>query len=94
MIIVLIKENKNNIIQFSSSLQNTLFLSSPRPAHAFKTDAHIQETEWLWPVDDTQMMFVAGHDAGVRFASPAMTLNSSAPLRVKDVEEALFQLQR
>lgn len=40
------------------------------------------------------MMFVIGHDMGARFANPAMTLNSSAPLRVEDVEEALFQLQR
>ncbi|XP_027228294.2 uncharacterized protein [Penaeus vannamei] len=79
----------------SSRNASTAGVTRSRPASAFKTDAHIQkETEWLWPVDDTQMMFVAGHDAGARFASPAMTLNSSAPLRVEDVEEALFQLQR
>ncbi|XP_063588044.1 uncharacterized protein LOC134765361 [Penaeus indicus] len=81
--------------QVPSRNTSTARVTRNRTAHSFKTDAHFQEkAEWLWPVDDTQMLFVTGHDAGARFANPAMTLNSSAPLRVEDVEEALFQLQR
>ncbi|XP_042866050.1 uncharacterized protein LOC122249342 [Penaeus japonicus] len=87
----------NNVSSQDTSMAGFTEKSTPfyRVGHAFKTDTHHQEeAEWLWPLDDTQMMFVEGHEAGTRFTCPTMTLNSAAPLRVEDVEEALFHLQR
>lgn len=95
-IVIFDNGNDSNIIKSFRSL-NFSTSSTPfyRVGHAFKTDTHHQEeAEWLWPLDDTQMMFVEGHEAGTRFTCPTMTLNSAAPLRVEDVEEALFHLQR
>ncbi|XP_042865979.1 uncharacterized protein LOC122249292 isoform X2 [Penaeus japonicus] len=87
------KSNKINNV--SSRSTSTAGVKHRSVAHAFKTDPYLQEeAEWLWPVDDTQMMFVAGHDAGARHSGPFMTLNSAAPLKIEDFEEALFHLHR
>nr|XP_027212724.1 uncharacterized protein LOC113805857 [Penaeus vannamei] len=50
--------------------------------------------KWLWEADASEVMLAVGHAHGCRRVLPCYTLNTLAPLRPEQVEEALRHLQR
>nr|XP_027212725.1 uncharacterized protein LOC113805859 [Penaeus vannamei] len=49
--------------------------------------------KWLWEADASEVMLAVGHAHGCRRVLPCYTLNTLAPLRPEQVEEALRHLQ-